>query len=262
MADTTFLDLIPGWTKNEKAGWHEIAGFDLGTPVRDATGHITLTHVAFGTLVVVLILLVAMIARSKYSKRETALIPEGKFSIRNLFEMIFEGIYGMMAGMMTAKQAKRHFPIVASLGVFIFACNMIGMIPGFASPTSNLNTNVGPAIIVFIVYNVSGLIENKWDYVKHFFGPVIFIAPLIFVIEIIGALVRPITLSLRLTGNIAGDHMVLGIFANLADQVFGAPVLFPIPFYFLGLLIAVVQTVVFCILSSVYISLAVAHEEH
>ncbi len=262
MADTTFLDLIPGWTKNEKAGWHEVAGVDIGTPLLNPGQHITLTHAAFGTLVVVLIILAALVARSKYAKRETALVPEGKFSIRNLFEVIFEGIYGMMASMMTEKQAKRHFPIVASLGIFILACNMIGMIPGFASPTGNLNTNVGPAIIVFIVYNVSGLIENKWDYVKHFFGPVIFIAPLIFVIEVIGAIVRPITLSLRLTGNIAGDHMVLGIFADLAEKVFTAPVLFPVPFYFLGLLVGVVQTVVFCILSSVYISLAVAHEEH
>ncbi len=262
MADTTFLDLIPGWTKNEHAGWHEIAGIDIGHPVLNPTGHITLTHAAFGTISVVLILIAAFIARGKYAKRETALVPEGKFSIRNFFEVIFEGIYGMMAGMMTEKQAKRHFPIVATLGVFILVSNVMGLVPGLSPPTSSLNTNIGPAIIVFIVYNVSGLIENKWDYVKHFFGPMILLAPLMFVIEIIGHLARPLSLGLRLTGNMAGDHMVLSVFAQIADNIIGMPILAPIPFYFLGLLVCIVQTAVFCILTSVYISLAVAHEEH
>ncbi len=262
MADTTFLDLIPGWSKHEHAGWHEIGGFDLGHPALNETGHITLTHAAFGTLVVLFILVLAFIARGKYSNRETALIPEGKFSIRNFFEVIFDGIFGMMSGMMSEKQAKRHFPIVATLAVFIFVSNIIGLIPGLSPPTSSLNTNIGPAIIVFIVYNLSGLLENRWDYVKHFFGPVIFIAPLMFVIEIIGHLARPLSLGLRLTGNMAGDHMVLSVFSGLANDILGAPILFPIPFYFLGLLVCIVQTAVFCILTSVYISLAVAHEEH
>lgn len=262
MADTTFLDLIPRWSEHEHAGWHEIAGFDLGTPAVNAGGHITLTHAVFGTIVVALLLLGAIIARNKYMHRETALLPEGKFSIRNFFEVIFDGVFGMMEGMMGEKQAKRHFPIIATLAVFILTSNIIGLIPGSSPPTSNLNTNVGPAIIVFIVYNISGLIENKWDYIKHFFGPIIFIAPLMFLIEMVGHVARPLSLGLRLTGNMAGDHMVLSVFSTIADNLFGAPVLLPIPFYFLGLLICIVQTAVFCILSSVYISLAVAHEEH
>jgi F-type H+-transporting ATPase subunit a len=229
----------------------------------DPTGHVLMTHVVLGCFVAVFIILLAIIARRKYSgDRETALVPEGKLSFRNFFEGIFDAVYTMMEGMMGEKQARRHFPIIATLAVFILLSNLLGLVPGFIPPTQNLNSNVGPALIVFLVYNISGLRENGWSYIKHFFGPVWYLGLLMVFIELASHAARPLSLSLRLAGNMTGDHTVLGVFGGLATDIMGAPLFLPIPFYFLGLLVCVIQTLVFCLLSSVYISLAVAHEEH
>lgn len=263
MADYTFLDLIPAFHEQESQGWHEIGGQSLGHPVLDPTGHVLMTHVALGFGVFVFIILLGLLARGKYSKKETALVPEGKLSIRNFFEGIFDAVYNMMEGMMGEKHARIHFPIIATLAVYILISNCLGLVPGFIPPTQNLNTNVGPAIIVFLVYNISGIREHGFiNHMKHFMGPVLLLAPLLFVIELMSHASRPLSLGLRLAGNMTGDHTVLGVFGGLATDIFGYPLLLPIPFYFLGLLVCTVQSLVFCLLSSVYISLSVAHEEH
>ncbi len=262
MADYTFANFIPGFAHQEHEGWHHLGPIDLYSPVINANGHVTLSHVVFGVVSAVLIVILAMVARRKYSSRETALIPEPRFSIRNFFEMVFDAVYNMMRDMMGEKQALRFFPLIASLAIFILVSNLMGLVPGLIPPTQNLNTNIGPAIIVFFVYHAAGLFENGFGHVKHMMGPVLLLAPLIFVIEIIGHIARPISLGVRLTGNMTGDHMVLGVFASLADGIMGVPFLLPIPFLFLGLLVSVIQTLVFCLLSSVYIALSVAHEEH
>lgn len=263
MADYTFLDLIPGFHDKEVAGWADIGGVSLGHPVMNPTAPITMTHVFLGAGIAVVIILLALVARGKYSDRETALVPEGKISIRNFFEGIFDAVYNMMEGMMGEKQAKKHFGLIATLAVFILLSNLIGLVPGFIPPTQNLNTNVGPALVVFLVYNISGFMEQgPVDYIKHFMGPVLLLAPLLFFIELASHIARPVSLSLRLAGNMTGDHTVLGVFGGLATDIFGIPIGLTIPFYFLGLLVCIIQTLVFCLLSSVYISLAVAHEEH
>ncbi len=263
MADYTFLDLIPSFAEKEHgSGWHELYGFELGHPVMNAAGHVTLSHVVFAALSVVIVLLLAVIARGKYNDRETALVPEGHLSIRNFFETIFDAVLAMMTDMMGEEKAKKFFPLIATLACFIFISNLMGLVPGLAPPTQNLNTNLACSIVVFVVYNLAGLKENGVGYLKHFLGPIWWLAPLILVIEIIGHVFRPISLGVRLTGNMTGDHMVLGEFANLAEGLMGVPFGIPVPFFFLGLLVSVIQTLVFCLLSSIYISLAVEHEDH
>lgn len=263
MADYTFANFIPGFAHHEHEGWHDLFGVSLGHPVINPHGHVTMTHVVFAVLGCVIIIALAAMARGKYANRETALVPEGKLSIRNFFELIFDSVYDMMRDMMGEKKARRFFPLIATLAVFIFVNNLMGLVPGLAPATQNLNTNIIPALIVFVVYNVAGIVEHGIvGHLKHMWGPIMLLGPLIFVIEVISHLSRPISLGVRLTGNMTGDHMVLGVFGGLAEAIMSVPFLLPIPFLFLGLLVSVIQTLVFCLLSSVYISVAVAHEEH
>ncbi len=132
----------------------------------------------------------------------------------------------------------------------------MGLIPGFLPPTDNLNTNVACSLTVFLFYNYHGFKAHGFGYIKHFMGPVIWLAPLMFVIEVISHLVRPASLSVRLFGNIAGDHLVLNIFSHFV------PLGVPVVFMFLGLFVSFIQAFVFTLLSMVYISLATTKESH
>lgn len=258
MSDYTFLDLIPHWAEKEA----EIA-HSLGHPLLNPNGHVTISHVIFSTIVVLLSIGIAGMVRGKFTNRDTALIPEGGFTLRNMVELILGSLYQMMADMMGAKKAKTFFPLIASLAFWILLSNLMGLVPGFAPPTGNLNTNIAPAIVVFLTYNIAGMFEHgPVAYLKHFLGPVMFIAPLMLVIELIGHAFRPLSLGIRLTGNMTGDHMVLGSFGDLATGIFGYPLFLTLPFYALGMMVCVIQTLVFCLLSTVYISLAVEHADH
>ena len=113
--------------------------------------------------------------------------------------------------------------------------------------------------LVFLATHYYGLREQGFGHIKHMFGPVAWLAPLIFVIELISHLARPVSLSVRLAGNMIGDHKALSIFLGLV------PFLIPVPIMALGLIVCLVQTLVFCLLSTVYIGLAIEHhpeEEH
>jgi F-type H+-transporting ATPase subunit a len=158
--------------------------------------------------------------------------------------------------MMGPKRAKRYLPLIGTCACFIFFSNMMGLIPGFNPPTSTWNITWGCAIVVFLAFNYYGLKENGFAYIKHLAGPVIWLAPLIFPLEVFSTCLRPFTLSIRLMLNLAVDHLLLGIMIGIF------PLFLPIPFMLLGTLIALVQVLVFCLLSSIYVSLATEHEEH
>lgn len=260
MADYTFLDLVPGYYEGEAA---LVESMKIGGPLLNKSSQIGLTHIVWSCLAFVIIVGVALAVRGKFTNRETALVPEGKFSLRNFVEVLFGAVLGMMTDMMGEKKAKEFFPLIASLCVWIFVSNFMGLVPGLAPPTSNLNTSLAPAIMVFIVYNVAGIREHGFvNYLKHFMGPVFWIAPLMVLIELVGHAFRPISLGVRLTGNMTGDHMVLGSFGDLASGIFSVPALLPIPFLALGTMVCTIQTLVFCLLSTVYIALAVEHSDH
>ncbi len=207
--------------------------------------------------IVLLLIGLAVGVRGQVQNHDKAVVPDEKLSLRTFFELVVGYFYNMMKDMMGPKRAKRYFPLVGTLACFILFSNFLGFIPGFVPPTSNWNVTAGCAIIVAIAYNFYGLKENGFGYIKHLFGPSLPLAPLIFTIEALTVLViRPVTLSIRLMLNMAVDHLLLSIMMSLFA------VFLPLPIMVLGTLVAIVQVLVFCLLSSVYIALATEHDEH
>jgi F-type H+-transporting ATPase subunit a len=163
----------------------------------------------------------------------------------------------MTEGAMGEKNAKKFFPLIGALWLFILFGNLIGLVPGFVTPNDTLKTNVGLAVMVFLLTHYFGIREHGFiNYFKHFLGPSPALAPLIFPIELISHLARPLSLAVRLLGNMMADHKVVMSFFALV------PILVPLPFLLLGILICLIQALVFCTLTMVYISMAIEHEEH
>jgi len=211
--------------------------------------------------VMVLIVVLTLAVRPALAAKGKAVLPEANLTLRTFFEVWIGYWYGLVKDMMGPKRAKRYFPIIGSLSLFIVFSNFIGMIPGFTPPTSNWNVTLGCALVVFVMFNYYGIQANGLAYVKHLFGPWMGwpLAPvnvLLFVVETFSLLIRPLTLSIRLMLNMAVDHLLVTI-------ALGMIALFlPVPVMVLGLLVCIVQVLVFCILTSIYIALATEHEEH
>lgn len=194
--------------------------------------------------------------------------PSPKFSLSNFFETLIQMTLNMMEDVI-GPGSKRFFPIIGSLAFVILFNNITVLLPGGNNATANVNTNLAMAIVVFILYNYYGIREHGiGKYAAHFMGPLegkikYIMAPLMVPIELISHLVRPASLTLRLFGNMYGDHSVFLVFMGLL-ATFGLasvpPLLYPVPILALGTLVCVVQTLVFTLLSMVYISLAVAHD--
>ncbi|OGQ48289.1 MAG: ATP synthase F0 subunit A [Deltaproteobacteria bacterium RIFCSPLOWO2_02_FULL_46_8] len=213
-------------------------------------------HIVLAASVGFFLILLALIAHKRLRHTEQCLIPQGKATSSTIFEVIVEFVLTLMEGMLGDK-APKYFPLIGALFIYILTCNLIGLIPGLAPPTDNINTNAACAVLVFIYYNYLGIKEQGFvNYMKHFMGPIIWLAPLMFAIELISHLVRPMSLSVRLFGNMTGDHMVLGVFSQLT------PVIVPVIFMGLGLFISLIQAFVFSLLSIVYISLATETSSH
>ena len=211
--------------------------------------------------VVLLAIYLAFRARAKVIDYDKSVIPDETLSLRTFWEIFIGYFYGLMKDMMGADRAKKYFGLVGTCAVFIFFSNMMGLVPGFLPPTSTWNITAGCALLVFVMFNYYGLKENGFGYIKHLAGPWIspFALPiniLIFCIEVLSTCIRPLTLSIRLMVNMAVDHMLLGLFAGLVM------LLVPVPLMVLGTLVALVQTLVFCLLTAIYISLATEHEDH
>jgi len=211
--------------------------------------------------VVVLVIALALVARSRIADTTKAVIPDDKLTLRAFFETVVSATYNMMKDMMGPHRAKRFFPVIGTASIFILFSNFLGMIPGFLPPTSNLRITAGCAFVVFCAFNYYGIKENGLGYFKHLFGPWlgplgIVINLLIFAVELLSLFMRPITLAVRLFLNIAVDHLLLSIFLGMVWF------LVPIPIMMLGTLVSIVQVVVFCLLSSIYIALATEHEDH
>ncbi len=222
---------------------------------------------AHSMLAVAIILFFAFLARMallRAPKNREALIPDADLRPKNFFELYTEALLNMCRGVL-GKDAEAYFPLIAGIFLYIFVSNILGIFPGFLPPTEHLNTNIPMAIVIFVVYNAVGIIRNgPVEYFKHFMGPIIWLAPLMFVIEVISHLSRPLSLSVRLYGNIMGDHQVLNIFMNVLPEQLSAVLGFGIPVAFLalGIFVCFIQALVFSLLSVSYIGLAVAHDDH
>jgi len=196
-------------------------------------------HVLMTCVVVLITLLFGSIA----SKMRSEVPTKGQ----NFFELLVTGIYKMAIDIM-GEEGRPYVPLIFAIGIYVFFSNILGLIPGFVAPTSNLNTTVAPAIIVFFTYNYIGFKKHGVGYIKHFMGPMLALAPLMIIIELIGHLSRPLSLSMRLFGNIFGEDLVIAILFFLA------PYLVPLPMFFIGLFTSALQAYVFMMLSMIYIS--------
>lgn len=210
-------------------------------------------HVFHALLALLILILISWRIRRSLNRASDPLTPDTVFSARNLFEIVVQAISNQLRSII-GPTGDKYITLVGGLFIFIFFCNILGVIPGFAPATDNPNTNLAMGVTVFLVYNYYGFREHGVAYLKQFAGPILWLAPLMFVIELLSHLFRPLTLSIRLFGNMFGDHMVLGIFSQLV------PLVVPIIFMILGMVISIIQAFVFALLTTVYISLAVSHD--
>ena len=196
-------------------------------------------HVTYTWLVMLILIVVSFLAT-----RSASIIPTG---LQNLMEVVLTGIENLLEETM-GKEGKPYFPLIATLALFILVSNLLALVPSFYPPTANINTNAALALTVFVMTHVVGFRKHGGAYLKHFMGPIWWLSPLIFVIEIIGHLARPLSLTLRLFGNMWGHEIVLMIFLMLV------PLFLPIPMMLMGLLVAFIQTFVFTLLAMIYIA--------
>ena len=198
------------------------------------------------------VIMIVLAISSYLVGRRITLIPEG--GGQNFFEAAVEWIANFMEENI-GHGGSKYMPLIGTLAFFILSCNLIGLIPGFISPTANINTNAAMAVVVFLSYHYIGIKKHGIvKYIKSFTGPIWWMAPLMLPVEIISHLARPLTLTLRLFGNIKGEDLVLIILASVF------PLLAPVPMMFLAILTSIIQTVIFSLLSMFYI--AGALEEH
>ena len=207
-------------------------------------------------LVAVLLILIGMRVRSRLTKLEEAVVPDDELTLRTFMEAFLGYFYDLAKSVMDADRAKKFFPLIASSACFVFFANVMALIPGMPVPTSNLSITAGSALVVFIAFNAYGLITNGGAYLKHLAGPSPYLAPLMFPIEVISLCVRPVTLAVRLMVNMAVDHLVLTTFMALVA------IIVPIPVMLLGCIVVVVQTLVFTLLTTIYIGLATEDMHH
>ena len=216
----------------------------------------TLTHVLITLLVVLFVAWGGFAFYRGLKTPDKGIVPPRTMNLRNFFEYMAESVYGMVEGAMGEKNAARFFPLIGALWLFILFNNLFALIPGFSAPTDSLKTNVGLALFVFLLTHYYGLKEHGLAYLKHFLGPSPALIPLMLPIEIISHIARPMSLAVRLMGNMMADHKVVMSFFALV------PILVPLPFLLLGLLVCLIQALVFCTLTMVYIGMAIEHEEH
>lgn len=210
-------------------------------------------HVATVGIVATGLVGAALAGRAVLGAGEKAVVPASQLSLRGFFEVITEFIVGLV-DMVIGHHGRAYVPMFAATFTFILVNNLIGILPGMTPGTENLNTTLAMGLFMFVAYHSFGLKENGMDHLKHFMGPVLWLAPMMVIVELISDLVRPVSLGLRLANVLKGDHTVVGIFLDLV------PIGLPIPFYLLGIFVCIVQAFVFTLLSMVYVALATAHD--
>ncbi len=196
-------------------------------------------QVMYALVVVILLSVLSLLA-----SRRLAVFP-GK--VQNVMEVIIGGFDSLLNETM-GHEGRKFFPLIATLGLFILTSNLLGLIPGFESPTANINTNAAMAIIVFLTTHVVGVMNHGFKYFKQFMGPVGWLTPLMLPIEVISHISRPLSLTFRLFGNIKGEDIVLLV------VLFLVPYLVPIPVFILMIFTSLVQTLVFMLLAMMYIA--------
>ncbi len=195
-------------------------------------------HVIYSWFVILLLIVFAVLAT-----RKIEMIPT---KAQNIFEIIISGMEEFMVDV-TGEEGRWFFPVIATIFIYIATCNLLGLVPGFYPPTASINTTAACAIPVFLFTHFIGIKYHGIKSIKHFLGPVWWLIPIIFPIEVIGHLARILSLSFRLFGNITGHELVLAILFMLAGAFFA-----PLPIMAMGIFVALVQAFVFFLLSIMY----------
>jgi len=203
-------------------------------------------HVSYAVLTALILVGLGWLAG-----RNVTLVPKGA---QNVFETVVSGLEEFMVDV-TGEEGRAFFPFIATIFLFIMSCNLMGLFPGFHSATANINTTLALALCTFVYTHYLGIKYHGAKYIKHFMGPIPALAPLFFIIEIIGHFARVLSLTLRLFGNIMGEDLVLAILLLLAG-VYLAPVVI---MSFLAVFTSVVQAFVFTLLSMMYFAGAMEH---
>ncbi|MGE4506399.1 MAG: F0F1 ATP synthase subunit A [Desulfovibrionaceae bacterium] len=193
--------------------------------------------------------MVILIGLSLAVRRKLTLVPSG---LQNVFEVIIGGLEDFVVSNV-GEEGRKVYPLLITLFLFILVMNLLGLVPGCDAPTANINTNAAMAIILFTYYNYIGI--KKWGagYIKHFMGPMPALAPLMLLLELISHIARPISLTLRLFGNIRGEEIVL-ILLFLLSPIWGT-----LPMYFLFILAKVIQAFIFFMLGMIYLKGSLEH---
>jgi len=209
-------------------------------------------HAVPDYIVMCLIVMVFLILFLGMSSRKLRLVPS---KLQNILELILQAFENILVDIV-GEQGRKYLPLIGTIGLFIFFCNILGLVPGLMSPTSKLNVTLGCALVVFVYYHWQGIrSQGLGKYLKHFAGPTPLLAPLLMPIEIISHFSRPVSLSLRLFGNIFAEEMLIVVIASII------PYVLPLPFMAVAIFTATIQTFVFILLACIYIAGAVAHEE-
>ena len=210
-------------------------------------------HIATAAAVSSGILLLAFAGKLKLGSGEQAVQPVDHLGLRAVFEGITE-LMVYLVDMVFGEGHRKFVPLFGAMFTFILINNWVGLIPGMTPATDNINTTVAVGAFSFLMYNWLGFREHGMAYFKHYLGPILWMAPIMLPIEIISNLVRPFSLGIRLMANMTADHTVLGIFLDMT------PVLIPVIFYGLGTFVGLVQSLIFTLLSMVYVSMATSHD--
>ena len=190
------------------------------------------------------LIMIVLIGLSYLAMRRADIVPN---PVQNVIELVMLGLNNLIKDTMGEK-GKPFIPLLVAEVFFIFTANIIGIIPGFHSPTASLNTTAAMAMVVFVLTHIIGVKTHGFKYIKSFMGPVWWLTPLFIPVEIISHLSRPLSLSVRLFGNIKGEDLVFFILLVLV------PYLIPLPILLLMILTSVLQTFVFVLLTMLYIS--------
>jgi len=212
-------------------------------------GHNPYTQLLVHTVIAAILSVVV----AKMATRKLSIVPSG---CQNVMEAVVSGILAIGKDVASEEVARKYLTLAGSLAIFIFMGNFIGIIPGFESPTGNVNLTLTLALMVFIYYHVEGIrAQGLGHYIAHFAGPVKWLAPLMFPVEILSHFSRIISLAFRLFGNIKGDDLFLAVLLMLA------PWIFPLAGYALLTFSAFLQAFVFMVLTYVYLYGAVTGQE-
>ncbi|PRQ02685.1 ATP synthase subunit a [Enhygromyxa salina] len=266
--DTLYTVLMPEfWARLTNTAEQSVFGTRHWQWMMFGDTHYSLVHVAAALITVVFLIFAALRWRQTLSGKTQGVVPPREWRLPAMLNGFVNATYNMSADVMGEEDAKKWLPFIGTLALFIFINNIQGLVPGLLPATDTLKTNLALAVMVFVIYNVVGVYTNGFHYLAHFLGPSFefrqggikfpWLFFLMLPIEIVSHIARPVSLSLRLMGNMLADHKVVGAVLVLV------PLLVPVPFMLLGVMVAIIQTVVFTLLSVIYLALALEHaEEH